>query len=226
MLFYYCWFNAELVLHSRADRGQLFSGAKWRGLLSVRLLPALPLTNMHVNFHRFWIGLQWRGSTESLGWLRSAFQTGSGTSNLCGLNWHNRTWVGGKQYECALGNHEEDCWSRKVCPPPRLYHFSLFFFIRRVKSYRWICLWMSLSLFWAHCLHIFFFLTVFNFDDGLEASRFDFLTTVCSLQNRRINRSTPFFFVFALLVLTWNRTTWNVNSVDCESAQSAEVHLP
>lgn len=50
-----------------------------------------------------------------------------------------------------LKQTREHCTTRHVC-------IISVILIRRVKSYWWICLWMSLSLFWAHCLHIFNYL--------------------------------------------------------------------
>lgn len=129
MLFYYCWFNAELVLHSRADRGQLFSLAKWSCLLSVRPPPSPWKTCMWISTSFDWITVAWE-QRESRLIMQCLSDRFGNIWDFC-VAWTMLWW----KNECALEapavsqdheEEEEDCWNRllKSVPTTKVLSFS------------------------------------------------------------------------------------------------------
>ena len=131
MLFYYCWFNAELVLHSRADRRQLFSLAKWSCLLSVRRPSPPPppppppprKACMWISTSSDWITVAWE-QRESRLIMQCLSDRFGNILDLC-VSWSNVTMLWLKN-ECALVSQdheeeEEDCkvdsWKKKSVHP-------------------------------------------------------------------------------------------------------------
>lgn len=111
MLFYYCWFNAELVLHSRADRWQLFSLAKWSCLLSVRPPPPPPFLKacMWVSTSPDWITVAWE--QKELGLIMLCLSGRFGDIFNLRAAWTNVTMLLVKkkfENECASQGHEEE----------------------------------------------------------------------------------------------------------------------
>lgn len=133
------------------------------------LPPPPPSKNMHVNFHRSWIGLQWRGSKESRGRLRSAFQTGSGTSRTSAARTDNIVLGEGEGGEGGEGGGDmnvlskttrktvetEKCARHHVCTVSVFFFFFLSEGLNRIGEFVFECLQVCSGL--TACTFLFYF---------------------------------------------------------------------